>query len=597
MPRFSFCRKWIWQSSLILTLLGGSVLPGKGECLSDSTSNRLRASTIPSLYNERDRTHDSLFLSATSLYLTGKEKEAEDAYLRLLEKDPENATAAFQIANILAERKNFSEAQVYAETACRLDARNEWFQLLLAQLYKTNREFSQAARLFAKLYELRPDQLDYAYEQANMHVLTGDLRSAIAVYDNLQERLGHTDAWSMQKYKLYLGLGDEKSARKEIEEISTAIPGEPKYLEMLAQMCMKEKDYKQAYGYLKKVLEIKPDDPYVHVSLVDYYSNTGNFKQAFLALEKAIGNPLLDFKTKQNLLRAYYTGKDELKPEGNVIEQTEALFRLLTETHPNEGEGYFDYARFQIMLDKPQKAIPMLQRSIELDSNMPGSWELLLLAANQASDTALMMDAGVQAAERFPEQTFPYMYLAIASFLENNQEKAVHYASIGRQRNRAHNAFVEKILLQILGDAYFELGRPQESLAAYQALFHLDPNDPYVRNNYAYYLALSGKELPFAEDLASQLCKNDPKNTTFLDTYAWVLYKKGEYGKALEYIKAAHKYDGGKDAVILEHYGDILYQLGKEKEATVFWEKACQKDPDNPSLQQKIKKGTPSWKE
>ena len=196
-----------------------------------------------------------------------------------------------------------------------------------------------------------------------MHVLTGDLRSAIAVYDNLQERLGHTDAWSMQKYKLYLGLGDEKSARKEIEEISTAIPGEPKYLEMLAQMCMKEKDYKQAYGYLKKVLEIKPDDPYVHVSLVDYYRNTGNFKQAFLALEKAIGNPLLDFKTKQNLLRAYYTGKDELKPEGNVIEQTEALFRLLTETHPNEGEGYFDYARFQIMLDKPQKAIPMRQEA------------------------------------------------------------------------------------------------------------------------------------------------------------------------------------------------------------------------------------------
>ena len=237
MPRFSFCRKWIWQSSLILTLLGGSVLPGKGECLSDSTSNRLRASTIPSLYNERDRTHDSLFLSATSLYLTGKEKEAEDAYLRLLEKDPENATAAFQIANILAERKNFSEAQVYAETACRLDARNEWFQLLLAQLYKTNREFSQAARLFAKLYELRPDQLDYAYEQANMHVLTGDLRSAIAVYDNLQERLGHTDAWSMQKYKLYLGLGDEKSARKEIEEISTAIPGEPKYHRMI-RTCM-----------------------------------------------------------------------------------------------------------------------------------------------------------------------------------------------------------------------------------------------------------------------------------------------------------------------------------------------------------------------
>ena len=556
---------------------------------------RQSASTIPTLYNEQDRINDSIFLSATSLFLTDKTEEAMKAYLHLLEQNPENATAAFQIANILAARKNFTDALAYAEQACKLDAQNEWFQLLLAQLYKTNRQFNKAAPIFAKLYEMRPDKLDYAYEQANMYILSGDFLSAISVYNALQERLGYTDTWSMQKYKIYLGLNDTESARREIEEISNAIPGQAKYLEMLAQMCMKEKDYKQAYVYLKKVLEIKPDDPYIHVSLVDYYRNTGNFKQAFASLEKAIQNPRLDFKTKQSLLRAYYTGKDELKPEGDLLKQTGTLFRLLTETHPNEAEGYFDYARFQLMQEQPRHAIALLEKAISIDSNATGSWELLLLASNQIGDTARMIRAGIHAAKLFPEQTFPFMYLAIASFLENHTENAIQYATICMQRNRRHNAFVEKIALQILGDAYFEVDKLQESLEAYQTLFLLDPDDPYIRNNYAYYLALSGNDLSFAENIASQLCKNDPKNATFLDTYAWVLYKLGKYEKALDYIKAAHKYDAGNDSVILDHYGDILFQLGKKKEAVEFWKKALQKDPGNTRLQQKIKQENPTW--
>ena len=591
MPENSLLRNGI-RTGLILFLCG-ILLCSKSSAGTDSLQVAGRASIIPVIHEELDYLHDSLFLSATSLYLTGKAGDAMDAYLRLLEKDPGNATAAFQIANLLASQKNFSDAQVYAERAAMTDPTNEWFQLLLAQLYKTNHDFAEAAKIFAKLYEMRPDKLDYAYDQANMYVLTGDFLSAVSVYDALQDRLGHTDTWSMQKYKIYMGLGDTESARREIEEISHAIPGQPKYLEMLAQMCMKDKDYKQAYSYLKKVLEIKPDDPYVHVSLVDYYRSTGNFKQAYLSLEQAVQNPLLDFKTKLNLLRAYYTGKNELKPQGDLIEQASTLFRLLNQTHPNEPEGYFDHARFQIMRNNPQEAILLLKRAIELDSNAIGSWELLLLAANQTTDTALLMHAGLQASQLFPEQTFPYMYLAIASFLENQLDKAVRYAEICRQRNRNHNAYVEKIALQILGDACFELDRIPESLSAYQTLFKLDPNDLYVRNNYAYYLAISNKEIEFAENRAAQLCKAEPKNATFLDTYAWVLYKAGKYEKALDCIKAAYKYDAGKDAVILDHYGDILYRLGQKGKALDFWEKALLKDPENENLRQKIKQENP----
>lgn len=579
-----------------IAVAGGGMLPLCPASAQDTDLTGNSASAIPEIYQETDRLHDSLFLSATSSYLTGATEEALDAYLLLLEEEPGNATAAFQIANILSSRKKFAEARIYAEKAALLQPENEWFQLLLAQLYKSNREFGQAARIFAKLQELRPDKLDYAYERANMYILQNDLRSAIAVYDGLQDRLGYTDAWTMQKYKIYLSIADDKAAKREIEEISKAIPGQPKYLEMLAQICMKEKDYKQAFSYLKQVQAIKPDDPYVHVSLVDYYWSTGNLKQARLSLEEAVGNARLDFPTKLNLIKAYYseTGKEKPRLDEKEIEHASTLFQLLNETNPKEAEGFFEHGRLRLMLGKPEEAIPLLEKAISLDSNVSSSWELLLLAGNEVRDTLLIRKAGMQAAERFPEQAFPYMYLAVTSFLNKESDNAIRYAELCRQRNRGHNEFMEKITLQIIGDACFETGKMKESLDAYQALFELDPNDPYVRNNYAYYLALSRQNLDFAEALAGNLCKTDPRNPTFLDTYAWVLYQNGKYEKALEFIEAACKHDTEKDATILDHYGDILYQTGKKKEALEYWKKAWKKNADE-QIRKKIQKEEPSW--
>lgn len=540
---------------------------------------------------ETNASADSLFFDATTLFLTERPQEALEAYRLLLEKEPGNATAAYQIANILASAKQFSQALAYAEKACALEPGNEWFQFLLAQLYKSIRHFEQAAEAFRKLENLRPDNLDFFYEEANMHVLSGNLDEAIDVYDRLEERLGPTDTWTMQKYKIYLNMGNGKAARQEIEAISKAIPGQVKYLEMLAQMCMKEKDYKQAYAYLKRILEISPDDPYIHVSLADYYRNVGNFKQAFHALEKAVTNPNLDFQTKLSVLQAYYTGQDDLKPEGDLIAQALQLFQALNRTHPDEAQGFFIHAKFLILIERGPEALPLLEQALTLDSSAYSTWDLLLYACNMAQDTARMEKYGKAASARFPEQPGPEMYLAIASFLKGDYAAAAEQAQASLGKDFLKNPFLQKVNWQILGDAYFELGKEQESLSAYEHLFRLDPEDRYVRNNYAYYLALTGRELEKAESLAAQLCKEEPGNPTFLDTYGWVLYRKGQYGKALDYVKAALENGSSNDATVLEHYGDILYRLGERRQASEYWEKALQRARKDAAkaLEEKIK--------
>ena len=76
-----------------------------------------------------------------------------------------------------------------------------------------------------------------------------------------------------------------------------------------------------------------------------------------------------------------------------------------------------------------------------------------------------------------------------------------------------------------------------------------------------------------------------------LDTYAWVLYKQGKFEAALEWIKKAYNNGGDSSGVVLEHYGDIYYQLGKTKEAQEYWEKAIKKTDYSELLDKKIKDG------
>ena len=79
-----------------------------------------------------------------------------------------------------------------------------------------------------------------------------------------------------------------------------------------------------------------------------------------------------------------------------------------------------------------------------------------------------------------------------------------------------------------------------------------------------------------------------PDNGTYQDTYAWILYSLGEYIEAREWILKALLNGGEKSAVIVEHYGDILYKLGDLEGALDQWKKSKELGGESQFLIQKI---------
>ena len=84
------------------------------------------------------------------------------------------------------------------------------------------------------------------------------------------------------------------------------------------------------------------------------------------------------------------------------------------------------------------------------------------------------------------------------------------------------------------------------------------------------------------------LNKIEKDNGTYQDTYAWVLYQLNEYEMAKEWILKSLANGGDSSAVVVEHYGDILYQLGDKEGAINEWKRANKLGKASKFLFQKI---------
>jgi len=138
-----------------------------------------------------------------------------------------------------------------------------------------------------------------------------------------------------------------------------------------------------------------------------------------------------------------------------------------------------------------------------------------------------------------------------------------------------------------LGEAYNATKAYDKSDKAYDEALAIDPSNNVVLNNYSYYLSLRKTNLEKAEKMSALLIKNNPDNPTFLDTYAWVLYARQKYKEARKMIERAIN-TGNASGTHIEHYGDILFQLGDVTGAVEQWEKARGLNANSEALNKKI---------
>ena len=101
--------------------------------------------------------------------------------------------------------------------------------------------------------------------------------------------------------------------------------------------------------------------------------------------------------------------------------------------------------------------------------------------------------------------------------------------------------------------------------------------------------------------MSQQTIQAEPNNTTYLDTYAWILFQQKKFAEARLYIDQALKNgnDSTMSSVIFEHAGDIYIQLHQPQKAMEYWQQALQKGSERKAIltrKMKLKKYIQWWK-
>jgi tetratricopeptide (TPR) repeat protein len=534
---------------------------------------------------EEDRSHGSdLFVRAISQRELGNMEKSMDMFLEATEINPEDDAAFYELARVLQAMGRNDEAMVYAKTAIELDSENKWYKVLYGNLAKANGQIDEYVKVYEELVAEYPRDLNFLNQLAFAYFFIGDYQQSIDVYQDIEEIVGVNEALTTQKVQLYNQLGQKEKAVEEYEKLIEIDPDESRYYALLAEYCAKNGlDDKAIWAY-EKIVEVNPEDPYVHISLAEFYKKKGEEDRSFEELKLGLANPGLDLKTKINLLFAYYSGELTEKQKKQALELSE----VLRETHPDDPMSETFYASMLYENKEYEGARDILREIIKEEKGNYGLWEQLLFCNLYMEDYNALSGDSEEAIDLFPTYPLPYFFAGIGNFQLKDFVKARAYLESGKEYVVNNNPLLEQFYSS-LGDTYNELKMYDASYEAYDNALRINPENSVVLNNYAYYLSLRSEKLEKAAQMSKKSIDLDPYNHNNLDTHAWVLYQLEKFDDALEWIEKAYRNGGDDSGVVLEHYGDILFKLGRQDEALEYWENAKTKSDYSELLDKKIK--------
>lgn len=515
---------------------------------------------------------DYSFLEGVRSKITGDYQAAIGWYDNCLKINPESPVVKYEIASILMANEDYNGALQLAREAVAGNPDNMWYKVLLASILQKKSMVEEACNVYADILAKYPEKEEFYLIEAGLYTSVEKWQKAIDVYDRYESQNGITEPVSIEKIKLYTKLNDVRNASSELGKLIKKFPDKNEYLSLLAELYFNYNQDKKGLQILDRLLKMDPDNGFVHFYFADYYRE----KKMTDEMEKHMKGALLSDKI-DNGYKIQYILKLILNPDTISVTdiQLNGYMDLLMNKYSDDLSVRALHSDFLKKDNKLVEARDELEFILSKDKNNYLIWEELLLLCNELSDTNRLYSIGKEAVKYFPEQPLPYALSGISLMMQKNFKEALPYFEKGIELTDGRIELKAQFY-SYLADCYYNLDSVQKAFDMFDKVLIINPNDPLVLNNYAYYLSLRNEKLDLAEKMSSKAIMLEPNNPTYIDTYAWVLYMRGEYSQARYYMKSAIEKTKEPSGVLYEHYGDILYRSGETDEAVKMWKKAME---------------------
>lgn len=522
------------------------------------------------------------FIDGCRERMKGNLEVAERLFKECLALDPNSAAVKYELGSLYRHIGMFDDALKYAKECATLNSQNEWYQILYIDCLNNKRQYAQAADVYNRLIKNFPYRIEFYQGLAEQYVYLGNIEKAFKTFDEMENKFGKSEMVILNKIKLLQQTNKNEEAEIELKKLIENYPQEIRYYTFLAEFYQNTNQLEKAFSIYQTALQKEPNNPMIHLALADYYKLKNDQVSFFNEIKIAFSSQDLETETKAKILASYY----ELSENDSTMKaQAFQLFDIALHTSPDASEIHGLKGDFYYRDNQLQEAHIEYQKAIKIDKSNFEIWRQLMLVESELGEHKLLDENTTEAMELFPNQPLPYFFNGLANSALKNYSKAIESLNNGVEFVYGNNALLLSFFTT-LGDCYNANKDYANSDKAFDDALKINPDNAMVLNNYAYYLSLRKEHLDKAEKFSRRSNELKPNNVNFIDTYGWILFQQAKYNEAEQWLSRAVKLSN--KGSIAEHYGDVLFKLGKVDEALNYWKIAKESGISTDELIKKI---------
>jgi len=526
----------------------------------------------------------------------GRTNEASAAFQRALSLDPKSSPAHLALGNLAVLSLDNAQADLHFKKGAELAPVRSARRLQYADFKLRSGETAVAKAFLNEMAKQAPDYLPAFIRLAEIALNERDFDAAASLLRNVLNRdPGNYDAMLLQG-RVSLAKGQSSQAIADFERVVSAYARVPQAHFYLAVAQRLNTNDIKAIASLRQAIALDPKNTESILLLAEMNLRTGDADAAILALKQLLREqPHL--AQAHLLLATAYRSRRELEAAAGVYKNMIHLF-------PRNPQPYFLLGQVLLLQQKKDEARKQFERASEVAPDFLLSLDELVdldIGDKQFSNARARVQRHI---DRHPKKPALHVLLAKIYSAEKNDTAAEAalsqaivldpdyqpaYLALARlyvAANR-HQAALDKLksvlakstndvgTLMLAGMIQTELKDYRAAHDMYQRLLTVNPRFAPALNNLAdicsEYLNLPDKAFEYAR-AARDVAPSDPVPA---DTLGWILFKRGEYQRALTLLReSTDKMPGEPEAWF--HLGMTHYMLGEEQPARTAFERAIQ---------------------
>ena len=534
------------------------------------------------------QSYNYFFLEGVRQQEMGNLTAAFDLLRHARDLNPNAPEVYYLLAPYYVDLKDDTRSRAYYERAATLDPENSSYIEKLGQLYVSQKDYPNAINAYEILYALNKARVDVLQILYQLYGSQNEFQQMINVLNRIEVLEGSSEQISLSKMQIYEQMGEKRKEYDELKSLVDSHPLDLNYKVMFGNWLLQNGKKKEAVKLYRNVLKEEPTNALAKLSLLDYYRTIGDQATVDVITQELLQSPKTEKETKIALLRQVISSNQQ----ANVSDSAEVmkLFSQALSVPQTDADILMMKAAYMSLKKMPKAEINRVyEQAIDVEPDNSRARIALIQNIWDTGDYDKVIAICRPAQEYNPEEMVFYYFQGMAQYQKHENDAALQTFRKGVSQIKADsNPDVVSDFYALMGEILHEKGRLAESFQAYDSCLQWKPDNIAAMNNYAYYLSEANKDLPKAEQLSYKTIKAEPNNSTFLDTYAWILFQQKRYEEAKIYINQAIRSDSTLTGVVKEHAGDIYAMTGDIDKALEFWQQSLKGGNQSAVLKKKI---------